>query len=206
MGNGFTLEVPNGSQPGPNYTLAMTILSIGIPILLLYFPWAYDHHNQFKTIGKFAIKPRTNMIFTTFYSMAWVTCSIAMSAHANNPSHCVLDKTLQKKHGDDYTKAWVNQCNLGKAGAAFAWLTCLTWVGAWICTMIILWNEKQLIQQNIKENKQNRQTALEEDEEQLGGHDVFGGVQSQSLEQARTLHSVIHPAMMYQQQQLLQHY
>ncbi|CAO3590527.1 unnamed protein product [Absidia cylindrospora] len=195
-----------GSQPGPNYMLAMSILSVGIPAMLIYFPWAYEHQNKFKKAGKFALKPRTNMIFTSFYSVVWATCGIAMSVHANNAAHCALDGDLQKEYGDDYVSAWATQCNLGKAGAAFAWLTCLAWVGAWICTMIIFWKEKQTIQQNIKENKQNRLSALEQQQPQHGGdddpfkggyynddEDDIGGMRPQSFEQARPLHTATPP-------------
>ncbi|KAI8341287.1 hypothetical protein BC941DRAFT_416420 [Chlamydoabsidia padenii] len=194
-----------GSQPGPNYTLAMGILSIGIPVILIYFPWAYEHQNKFKKIGKFALKPRTNMIFTSFYSVIWATCGIAMSVHSNNPSNCALDGNLQKSYGDDYVNAWATQCNLGKAGAAFAWITCIMWIGAWICTMIIFWNEKQLIQQNIKETKQNRLSVLEEQQHHQqespfknpsyygDEEDDIGGMRPQSFEQARPLHTVTPP-------------
>ncbi|CAO3596821.1 unnamed protein product [Absidia cylindrospora] len=191
----------DGSQPGPNYTLVMSIFSIGIPVILLFFPWAYEHQNKFKKLGKFALKPRTNMIFTSFNSVVWITCGIAMSVHSNNASHCALDGALQKEYGDDYLNAWATQCNLGKAGAAFAWLTCIMWIGSWICTMIIFWNEKQLIQENIKESKQNRLSAIEQQQSDYKGHDGYGdeedgsmgGMRPQSFEQARPLHSVTPP-------------
>lgn len=72
--------------------------------------------------------------------------------------------------------------------------------------MIIFWNEKQLIQQNIKENKQNRLSVLEEQQQQQGGgspykapgyygdeEDDIGGMRPQSFEQARPLHTVTPP-------------
>ncbi|CAO3609991.1 unnamed protein product [Cunninghamella echinulata] len=188
-----------GSQPGPNYTIVMSILTIGVPIILIYFPWAYEHQNKFRRIGKFALKPRTNMIFTSFYSFVWATVGIAMTVHANNPSHCALDSELQKNFGDDYTSAWATQCNLGKAGAGFAWMTCLMWVGSLIITFIIFWNEKQIVQQNIKESKQSRISALEAQDNSGDYHqphhydddiheDDIGAVRPQSFEQARPLH------------------
>ncbi|KAI8089973.1 uncharacterized protein BX664DRAFT_334348 [Halteromyces radiatus] len=202
-----------GSQPGPNYTLAICILSIVVPVILIYFPWAYEHQNKFKKIGKFALKPRTNMIFTSFNSVVWATCGIAMSVHANNPSHCALDSNLQKTYGDDYVSAWATQCNLGKATAAFAWLTCIMWIGSWICTMIIFWNEKQIIQQNIKETKQNRLSVLEQQQQQeVGGNSTYrtpgyygdeeddiGGMRPQSFEQARPLHTATPPPPLHHQ-------
>lgn len=99
----------SGSQPGPNFTLTISIFSIGIPVMLLYFPWAYHHHNKFKTLGKFAMQPRANIVFATFSTLAWAICGIAMTTHANNPAHCILDRHLQKQFGDEYAKAWVNQ-------------------------------------------------------------------------------------------------
>ncbi|CAO3623236.1 unnamed protein product [Cunninghamella blakesleeana] len=192
-----------GSQPGPNYTIVMCVLSIGVPFILLYFPWAYEHQNKFKRAGKFALKPRTNMIFTSFYSFIWATCGIAMTVHANNPSNCNLDGELQENFGDEYTSAWATQCNLGKAGAAFAWITCIMWVATLIITFIIFWNEKQLVQQNIKESKQNRISHIEAQEAvaaATGGNDYhhqydvheddIGAGRPQSFEQARPLHDV----------------
>lgn len=94
----------------------MSIFSIGIPVILIFFPWAYEHKNKFKKLGKFALKPRTNMIFTSFNSVVWVACGIAMSVHSNNPSHCALDGNLQKEYGDDYVNAWATQVIKQKMG------------------------------------------------------------------------------------------
>ncbi|SAL94786.1 hypothetical protein [Absidia glauca] len=152
------------------------------------------YYVRFKCLGKFAMQPRANIVFATFYSLIWALCGIAMTAHANNPAHCTLDFKLQKQYGDDYAKAWINQCNLSKAGAAFAWLTCVTWAGGWICTMILFWNDKQLIQQSIRENKQSRCSELAEDPFESRDQ---GGMQSS---QHAGSSCITPPPMLYHQQ------
>ncbi|KAI8367550.1 uncharacterized protein BYT42DRAFT_477020, partial [Radiomyces spectabilis] len=196
-----------GSQPGPNYTLFVAIISIAIPIILIYFPWMYDRKNKFKKLGKFCLKPRTNMIFTSFYSVLWGTAGIAITVHANNPDHCNFDGEMQENYGNDYTSAWTTQCNLAKAAAGFTWITCLLWVATLICTLIIFWNEKQLIQKNLRTHEMNKQAALGMANDVENGQyqtahpgyyeedDAHVNVRPQSLDQARPLNNVSPPPM-----------
>ncbi|KAI8064353.1 hypothetical protein BC940DRAFT_306042 [Gongronella butleri] len=187
-----------GSSPGPNFTIVVCVFTFTAPPLLLYFPWAYEKQNKFKRLGKFALKPRTNLIFAGFNTIVWGAAGIAMTVHSNNSANCA-DPTM---------------CNLGRAGAAFTWLTCLTWLGCLICTTIVFWTEKQQVQQNIKQNRQDRMEALEAQEldDQPGNdyhrqkyemdEDDIGGMRPQSFEQARPLQS---PAFDSYQQQHQQH-
>ncbi|KAI8143022.1 hypothetical protein BJV82DRAFT_669149 [Fennellomyces sp. T-0311] len=154
----------SGSQAGPNWTLFVAIFTSWIPVLLVYFPWAYDRKNKFKRIGKFCLKPRTNLIFTGFGSLMWAAAGIAMAVHANNPDHCNIDSERAADDGD-YASAWSAQCNCAKAAAGFAWITCLMWIATLICSVIIFWNEKQLIQKNLREHQQNKQEALAQQEQ-----------------------------------------
>ncbi|KAG0179948.1 hypothetical protein DFQ29_001456 [Apophysomyces sp. BC1021] len=196
----------HGSQPGPNWTLLVAITSIVIPICLVYFPWAYDRQSKFKKLGKFFLKPRTNVIFTSFYSVLWASAGISITVHANNPAHCNFDSALQKDYGDEYMSAWTTQCNLAKATAGFAWITCLMWVATLLCTLIIFWSEKQSVRNNMKEHEMNKQLALnmqqEEDARQYqSAHKSYyneeesdlGGGRPQSFEQARPLHAPVPP-------------
>ncbi|KAF7723484.1 hypothetical protein EC973_001995 [Apophysomyces ossiformis] len=196
-----------GSQPGPNWTLVVAIMSIVIPICLVYFPWAYDRQSKFKKLGKFFLKPRTNLIFTSFYSVLWATASISITVHSNNPVHCNFDSALQKKYGDSYMSAWATQCNLAKATAGFAWITCLMWVATLLCTLVIFWSEKQSVRNNLREHEMNKQMALnmqqeEEARQYQSAHKDYyreeesdlGGGRPQSFEQARPLQAPVPPA------------
>src|SRR5690348_8069574 len=83
-------------------------------------------------------------------------------------------------------------------------MTCIMWVATLIITLIIFWNEKQLVQQNIKESKQNRISHLEAQEAVAAAtgennyhhnqydidEDDIGAGRPQSFEQARPLHDV----------------
>ncbi|KAI7849408.1 hypothetical protein BDC45DRAFT_520699 [Circinella umbellata] len=153
-----------GSQAGPNWTLFVAIFTIWIPPLLIYFPWTYHRKNKFKRIGKFALKPRTNLIFTAFCSLTWASAGIAMAVHANNPDNCNIDSE-RAKSDSDYESAWPAQCNSAKAAAGFSWITCFLCLGTLICSVIIFWNEKQLIHKNLREHEQNKQETLAEQEE-----------------------------------------
>ncbi|KAG0181683.1 hypothetical protein DFQ28_011736 [Apophysomyces sp. BC1034] len=154
-----------GSQAGPNFTAFVSAFTIAIPLCMVYFPWIYARKNKFKKLGKFFLKPRTNLIFDSFDACLWCAAGIAMTVHANNPTHCNFDSDLQNTFGDSYVSAWTNQCNCAKAAAGFAWATCILWVATLICSLIILWNEKQLVRQNLKEHEDNKQTSLEMTEE-----------------------------------------
>ncbi|ORX57025.1 hypothetical protein DM01DRAFT_1382402 [Hesseltinella vesiculosa] len=175
-----------GSSPAPNYTLVVCIFTVTAPIVLVYFPWAYEHQNKFKKFGKFAMKPRTNLIFDAFNVVVWGSAGIAMTVHANSGVDC----------SDS------NMCNLSRTGAAFAWLTCLVWLGSLICTTLVFWNEKSIIQQNLKQSRHDRLQALESQAQQEQDdfddnayhrpkyemeEDDIGGMRPQSFEQARPL-------------------
>ncbi|KAI9254471.1 hypothetical protein BDA99DRAFT_518497 [Phascolomyces articulosus] len=147
-----------GSQAGPNWTLVVSLLTIWIPPLLIYFPWMYHRKNKFRRVGKFALKPRTNMIFTAFCSMMWGSAAIAMTVHANNPDNCNIDTERAADDGE-YESAWSIQCNAAKAAAGFSWITCILCLGTLFCSGIILWNEKQLIQRNLREHERSKQEA-----------------------------------------------
>ncbi|KAI8885656.1 hypothetical protein K501DRAFT_331817 [Backusella circina FSU 941] len=159
------IKYNGGSDPGPNYTLFVAIISLPIPFLLVYLPWMYEHHNKFKRLGKFCLKNRTNFIFTGFNSFLWATAAIASTVHGNAASSCTFNADLQEEYGDDYTSAWTTQCNLGKVVSGFAWVTCLLWLITLLCTAIFFWKEKSAIQQSLKEHRRNKMTKLQQDEE-----------------------------------------
>ncbi|KAI9024433.1 hypothetical protein CLU79DRAFT_747162 [Phycomyces nitens] len=149
------------SQTGPNYTLFAIIISTVTPIFLIYFPWMYDRKAKFKKLGKFCLKPRTTIVFSTFYSAIWMFAGIGMSVHATNATNCDIDTDLQETYGDTYNRDWTSQCNCAKAGVAFAWTICLLWLSTLICSGIILWNEKQWMRKNFQEHRMNKQNALQ---------------------------------------------
>ncbi|KAL0075040.1 hypothetical protein J3Q64DRAFT_1385228 [Phycomyces blakesleeanus] len=149
------------SQTGPNYTLFAIIISTVTPIFLIYFPWMYDRKAKFKKLGKFCLKPRTSIVFSSFYSTIWMFAGIGMSVHATNANNCSIDTDLEETYGDTYNRDWTSQCNCAKAAAAFAWTICLLWFSSLICSGIILWNEKQWVRKNFQEHKSNKQNALQ---------------------------------------------
>ncbi|KAI9323373.1 hypothetical protein BX666DRAFT_1886167 [Dichotomocladium elegans] len=154
-----------GSQAAPNWTLVVTILTWWIPVMLIYFPWAYHHHNKFRRIGKFCMKPRTNLIFSVFGTVLWAVAGIAMTVHATNPSHCTLDT---ERTDQAYASSWPAQCNCARAAAAFSWLNCLLWLASLVCSIIVSWNEKQLARQtrNQHEEAKLEQANIAEGEEE----------------------------------------
>ncbi|KAI8136663.1 hypothetical protein BJV82DRAFT_638648 [Fennellomyces sp. T-0311] len=213
-----------GSQPGPNWTLFVCIFSMGVPVCLVVFPWIYDKNGKFRRLGKFCMKPRTNLIFTGFYTGLWATAGIAMTVHANNPDHCNLDSELVEAD-DGYAGAWSSQCTCGKVSAGFSWTTCILWLLSLACTLVIFFKEKQLIQKNLKQHESNKQATLQMQQQQQqqesdddmygepagrhGGYrpagyyedeegEDLGGMRPQSFEQARPLHDAT-PPMHYQQ-------
>ncbi|CDS03024.1 hypothetical protein LRAMOSA00426 [Lichtheimia ramosa] len=204
------------SQGGPNYTLAVGLMSLAVPTALIVFPTIYDRQGKFRRLGKFCLKPRTNLIFCGFYTVLWITCGIAITVHANNPDNCNLFDDKQEDFGDDYRNAWPTQCNCAKVAAGFAWATCILWFCSLVCTLIIFWREKHLIQKNLRQHEMNKQAVLqmqqqqESDDEMYGdtgrhggyrasgyyedveGEDL-GGMRPQSFEQARPLQDPIPP-------------
>lgn len=96
-------------KAGPNYTLFVALVSLPVPLLLVYFPWMYEKQNKFKRLGKFCMKNRTNLIFCGFNTLLWATAGIAITVHSNNASNCALDADLTETYGDDYTSSWATQ-------------------------------------------------------------------------------------------------
>lgn len=84
-------------------------MSLAVPIALIVFPTIYDRQGKFRRLGKFCLKPRTNLIFCGFYTVLWITCGIAITVHANNPDNCNLFDDKQDDFGDDYRNAWPTQ-------------------------------------------------------------------------------------------------
>ncbi|KAI7853007.1 hypothetical protein BDC45DRAFT_606911 [Circinella umbellata] len=219
----------DGSQPGPNWTLFVGIFGLGVPVCLVVFPWIYDKNGKFRRLGKFCMKPRTNLIFTGFYTGLWATTGIAMTVHANNPSHCNLDGEMAEADGD-YTSAWTTQCTNAKVAAGFAWTICILWLLSLLCTLIIFFREKQMIQKNLRQHESNKQAVLQmqQQQEMEDGDDMYnepigaggrnsgyrsagyyedeegedlGRMRPQSFEQARPLQETTPPPHLMQQQQ-----
>ncbi|KAI9495122.1 hypothetical protein BDB00DRAFT_734142, partial [Zychaea mexicana] len=156
----------DGSQPGPNWTLFVGIFGLVVPVCLVVFPWIYDKKGKFRRLGKFCMKPRTNLIFTGFYTGLWATAGIAMTVHSNNPSNCDLAGDMEEEHGDAYRSAWTSQCSCAKVAAGFAWTTCILWLLSLLCTLVIFFKEKQLIQRNLKQHESNKQAVLQMQQQQ----------------------------------------
>ncbi|KAI9322410.1 hypothetical protein BX666DRAFT_1894567 [Dichotomocladium elegans] len=154
------------SKPGPNYTLAVGLMSLAVPICLITFPWIYNRNGKFRRLGKFCLKPRTSLIFTAFYTGFWATAGIAMTVHANDSDNCILYSDKEDDFGDDYRSAWPIQCSCAKATAGLAWTTCILWLCSLLCTLIIIFKEKKLIQKNIREHEANKNAVLMQQQEQ----------------------------------------
>ncbi|CDS11180.1 hypothetical protein LRAMOSA03443 [Lichtheimia ramosa] len=161
------------SQSGPNWTLFVALSSLAVPIGLVVFPWIYDKQGKFRRLGKFCIKSRTNIIFTSFYTVFWATAGIAMSVHSGDPNNCTLFGDMREAYGDEYTNAWPTQCTNAKVAAGFSWTTCFLWLGSLLCTLIIFWKEKQTIQQNIKEHEANKQAVLQMQQRDMNQEDMY---------------------------------
>ncbi|KAI8099800.1 uncharacterized protein BX664DRAFT_322142 [Halteromyces radiatus] len=146
------------SAPGPNYTLYVAIFTFLTPIFLVFFPWMYESKNKMKWCGKFFLKPRTNLIFTGFYSLLWLTAGIGITTYTLNADTCSLDSN-QKDSG--YASAWTAQCNCARVSIALVWLTCLLWITTLILALIVFWKQKQLVQKNLQQIAQSKQETVE---------------------------------------------
>ncbi|KAG2182253.1 hypothetical protein INT43_007180 [Umbelopsis isabellina] len=151
---GIEAKYWGGSKAGPNWTLVVCIITLLAPVAMIYFPWAYDRQDKFKVLGKFFIKSRTALVLTGFNSLLWATAAIAMTVHSTDAANCALDSDLEKSDGS-YASSWANQCNCGKAAAGFAWLTTFAWLGTVAVSAIVMYTEKQQIQQNLKTHEMN---------------------------------------------------
>ncbi|KAI9282066.1 hypothetical protein BC943DRAFT_329105 [Umbelopsis sp. AD052] len=141
-----------GSKAAPNWTLIVGILTLLVPVGMVYFPWAYDRQDKFKVLGKFFLKSRSALVLTVFNSFLWLTAALAMTVHSSDAVNCALDGNLEKADGS-YAASWANQCNCGKATAAFAWFTSFAWLGTVVISGLVMYSEKQQIQQNLKNHE-----------------------------------------------------
>ncbi|CAO3587631.1 unnamed protein product [Absidia cylindrospora] len=158
------LRFKGSSAPGPNYVLFVIVFTFLIPIFLALFPWLYETKNQMKRCGKFFLKPRTNLIFSGFYSLLWMTAGIAITTYSFNPDTCTLDSNQK---ANDYSSAWTAQCNCAKAAVAFVWLTCLLWIITLFMAIIVFWKQKQLVQKNLQHMANAKPETVEMETEVL---------------------------------------
>ncbi|KAI7865596.1 hypothetical protein BDF14DRAFT_998242 [Spinellus fusiger] len=166
---GILHNVYGSSHAALNWTLFVFFFTFATPFGLVFFPWAYEHKSKFKTLAKFFLKPRTSIIFSVVSTVLWGTAGIATTVYSSQASTCQLDPALEKERGDSYRAEWINQCNLSKAAAGFAWMTCILWAFALVCSLLMSLNEKQAMRKLMKEHVQNRQSMNQGHEEQQGG-------------------------------------
>ncbi|KAI8065909.1 hypothetical protein BC940DRAFT_303178 [Gongronella butleri] len=136
-----------GSSAAVNYDMFVAVFTTFIPICMALFPWMYESKNKAKKAGKFFLKARTQMIFSSFYALLWLTGGIAITVQALNPASCATDR------GD----AWTSQCRLGYAAMATTWLNCLLWLVALVSALIVFVKEKRMTQKKIKQQQQQQQ-------------------------------------------------
>ncbi|CAO3684194.1 hypothetical protein G6F70_001950 [Rhizopus microsporus] len=127
------------SQASPNYVLVITLKSLIIAFLLALFPWTRLTKIPGR-LKRFFVRPRTNVIFTAFLSIAWFIGMISMTVDA---SDCSLDAKLEKEDSD-YKDVWLNQCRCAKATAGFSWIMFFAWLATTAISVILLWHEKRL--------------------------------------------------------------
>ncbi|KAL9549927.1 hypothetical protein MBANPS3_004985 [Mucor bainieri] len=130
------------SQAAPNYTLAVTLITLFVSAPLAIFPWTMMSKKGLTAIRNFFQRPRTTVIFTCFMAMGWFAAMISMTVHSTNASNCALDDKLKKD--ESYVRAWSKQCNSAKASAAFCWIAFLVAVATVVCSAILFWHEKKL--------------------------------------------------------------
>lgn len=70
-----------------------------------------------------------------------------------------------------------NKCNLAKVAAGFSWITCILWLVTLAITGIAFWKEKTLIQERLNEHRLNKQSKLEERQQDVeyGGRTQSAG-------------------------------
>ncbi|KAL7335310.1 hypothetical protein PS15p_200802 [Mucor circinelloides] len=130
------------SQAAPNYTLAVTLITLFVSAPLVVFPWTMMSKKGLTAIRNFFLRPRTTVILTCFMTIGWFAAMISMTVHSTNASNCALDDALKKD--PRYVQAWSKQCNSAKASAAFCWITFLVAAATVVCSAILLWHEKKL--------------------------------------------------------------
>ncbi|GAA5799274.1 hypothetical protein HPULCUR_004684 [Helicostylum pulchrum] len=130
------------SLAAPNYTLAVTLVSISVSVALALFPLV-KYRTCLIPVRNFFLRPRTALIFTCFLTFGWFAAMISMTAHANNDENCTLNSRLQK-NDRSYAGSWMKQCNSAKAAAAFSWLSFFVWLATAVCNSILFWHEKKV--------------------------------------------------------------
>ncbi|ORX44107.1 hypothetical protein DM01DRAFT_1411418 [Hesseltinella vesiculosa] len=131
------------SAAAVNYVMFVAAFTSIIPVCLAFFPWLYESKNRLKRIGKFFMKPRTILIFSSFYAVLWMTAGIAMTVQALNPSSCAQDKG----------SAWISQCRLGYVTMGTAWLNCVLWLISLVVGLIVFFQQKRLTHKKLKKQQ-----------------------------------------------------
>ncbi|KAK4517610.1 uncharacterized protein ATC70_000950 [Mucor velutinosus] len=130
------------SQAAPNYTLAVTLITLFVSAPLAIFPWTMMSKKGLTAIRNFFLRPRTTVILTCFMTLGWFAAMVSMTVHSTNESNCALDDKLKKDQS--YVHAWSKQCNSAKASAAFCWIAFLVAVATVVYSAILFWHEKKL--------------------------------------------------------------
>ncbi|CAO3576557.1 unnamed protein product [Absidia cylindrospora] len=159
------LKFKGASAAGTNYVLFVAIFTFVIPICLVVFPWMYESKNKMKRCGKFFLKPRTNVIFTGFYSLLWLTAGIAVTTYAINPDSCNLDSNIKDA---GYDSAWPAQCNCARVATVLVWITCLLWMTTLVMALVVFWKQKQLVQKNLQNIGKTKLETAELNTELMG--------------------------------------
>ncbi|KAI8332094.1 hypothetical protein BC941DRAFT_437518 [Chlamydoabsidia padenii] len=120
-----------------------------------------------KRCGKFFMKPRTNLIFTSFYSLLWVTAGIAATTYALNPDTCNLDSNI---NADGYESGWTAQCNCAKVAMVLVWITCVLWIITMVMALVVFWKQKQMSYHNHQQV-----VKLQQESEELDNNKVDEG-------------------------------
>ncbi|KAL0146115.1 hypothetical protein V8B55DRAFT_1468220 [Mucor lusitanicus] len=130
------------SQAAPNYTLAVTLITLFVSAPLVVFPWTMMGKKGLTAIRNFFLRPRTTVILTCFMTMGWFAAMISMTVHSTNASNY-------------YVHAWSKQCNSAKASTAFCWIAFLVAAATVVCSAILLWHEKKLRHAELSNQQAN---------------------------------------------------
>lgn len=102
-----TNQWQGSSQAAPNYTLAVTLITLFVSAPLVVFPWTMMSKKGLTAIRNFFLRPRTTVILTCFMTIGWFAAMISMTVHSTNASNCALDDALKKD--PHYVQAWSKQ-------------------------------------------------------------------------------------------------
>ncbi|KAG0745693.1 hypothetical protein G6F57_009017 [Rhizopus arrhizus] len=130
-------QYDGSSQASPNYVLTIALFSMSIASLLALCPWP---HEKCSRLWRFFLRPRTSLVFTGFFSSAWLIGMISATTHA---AHCTLSDTLRKQD-NRYSTLWIHQCACAKAVAVFSWIDFFLWLATAMMSVILFWQEKKL--------------------------------------------------------------